>query len=152
MEIKNIFDKKVTAATIARIDALKPNTQPLWGKMQAGQMLAHCSVAYEMVYENIHPKPKGLKKWLLKTFVKNAVVNERPYKKNTRTAPEFLITGPKEFQTEKQRLIAYIEKTQALGGAHFDGLASHSFGPLSQQEWNNLFYKHLDHHLNQFGV
>ena len=150
--MKNIFDKEVTTATIARIQNLHPDCQPLWGKMEVAQMLAHCAVVYEIIYEDSHPKPKGLKKWLLKTFVKNAVVNERPYKKNSRTAPEFLVTDPKNFETEKERLITYLEKTQALGGTYFEGKEYPSFGVLNQKEWNNLFYKHLNHHLNQFGV
>ena len=89
---------------------------------------------------------------MLKTFVKNAVVSEKPYKKNGKTAPQFIITDEKVFEDEKIRLINYIERTQKLGEAHFDGKENLSFGKLSKTEWNNLFYKHLDHHLTQFGV
>jgi SRSO17 transposase len=49
-------------------------------------------------------------------------------------------------------LKAYIIKTQELGATHFEGKESHSFGTLTSTEWNNMFYKHLDHHLGQFGV
>ena len=72
--------------------------------------------------------------------------------KNSRTAPAFLITDTKDFEAEKKRLINYIKKTQELGEAHFDNKESHSFGNLSKTEWNNMFYKHIDHHLTQFGV
>ena len=89
---------------------------------------------------------------MLKTFVKNAVVSEKPYKKNGPTAPEFLIKDEKNFDTEKNRLIVYITKTQELGDNYFDNKESHSFGKLTKTEWSNMFYKHLDHHLNQFGV
>lgn len=85
-------------------------------------------------------------------FVKNIVVNETPYKKSGQTAPEFIIKDEKNFETEKNRLIGYITKTQQLGGAYFEGKESHSFGSLKTAEWNNMFYKHLDHHLTQFGV
>ena len=88
----------------------------------------------------------------MKLFVKNAVVNEKPYPKNSATAPAFRITSEKDFELEKIRLIEYIKKTQALGRSQFDGKESLSFGPLTAQEWNNLFYKHLNHHLSQFGV
>ncbi len=152
MEIKNIFDKSVTDALIARIDKLSAETQPQWGKMSVGQMLAHCSVTYEMVFEDKHKPAKGFQKFLLKAFVKGIVTGEKGYKKNSRTAPAFLITTEKEFETEKKRLIAYMEKTQALGGSHFEGKASNSFGNLSEKQWNNMFYKHLDHHLSQFAV
>jgi len=49
-------------------------------------------------------------------------------------------------------LIDYIEKTQQLGETHFDNKESHSFGRLTETEWNIMMYKHLNHHLNQFGV
>ncbi len=89
---------------------------------------------------------------MLKIFVKNAVVGPKPYPKNGRTAPQFVMTEDKNFEVEKNRLIAYLQKTQALGAAHFEGRESHSFGALTADEWNVSFAKHLDHHLTQFGV
>jgi hypothetical protein len=150
--MKNIFDKKISDEIIARIEGLKADTQAKWGKMDVGQMLAHCNVTYEMVYDGNHPKPGAFTKFMLKLFVKNAVVSEKPYKHNGQTAPAFKITDAKNFETEKHRLIGYVTKTQQLGAKFFDGKESHSFGILNEKEWNNMFYKHLDHHLSQFGV
>ena len=152
MPLPNIFDKKVTDEVVKRINNLTPATQAQWGKMNVSQMLAHCAVTYEMVYETKHPAPNAFVKMMLKLFVKNTVVSETPYKRNLRTAPAFLITTEKEFLPEKTRLINYIIKTQQQGEAFFDGKESLSFGKLNKTEWNNLFYKHLDHHLSQFGV
>jgi hypothetical protein len=152
MALPNIFTKSVAEGVIQRINNLTPTTQGLWGKMAVAQMLAHCCVTYEMLFETKHPKPNGFVRFMLKMFVKDAVVNEKPYKKNSRTAPAFLITDAKNFDDEKKRLINYIQKTQALGENHFDNKESHSFGNLTKTEWNNMFYKHLDHHLMQFGV
>ena len=73
-------------------------------------------------------------------------------KKNSRTAPAFLIANERDFEIEKKRLIDHLTKTQELGEDYFDNKESHSFGPLTKTEWNNLFYKHLNHHLEQFGV
>lgn len=150
--MKNIFDPGVTKELIARINALEPTTTPIWGRMNVAQMLAHCNVTYELVFDNIHPKPNPIMRFFLKAFIKNMVVNEKPYKHNSQTAPVFLIKGEKDFDTEKNRLISYINKTQELGEAYFENKESHSFGKLSIKEWNNMFYKHLDHHLMQFGV
>tara|TARA_R110002050_G_scaffold94765_1_gene197026 strand:+ start:3920 stop:4375 length:456 start_codon:yes stop_codon:yes gene_type:complete len=150
--MKNIFDPKETNTVIDRINKLEPSTNPLWGKMSVDQMLAHCNVTYEMVFDDIHLKATGFKKTLLKLFVKPIVVSEKPYKKNSRTAPQFLIADAKNFVEEKARLTDYLTKAQSLGESHFDGKESNSFGNLTKQEWNNMFYKHLDHHLNQFGV
>ena len=137
---------------VSRIEKLSPHTQGLWGKMNVSQMLAHCNVTYEMVYDNKHPRLNFLKRFFIKAFAKNVVVGEKPYKKGMPTAPVFIMSDNKDFETEKRRLIDYLYRTQELGEEHFEGKESLSFGPLNKQEWNNMFYKHLDHHLNQFGV
>ena len=150
--MKNIFTKEVTNEVISRIDNLEATTQPNWGKMSVAKMLTHCAVTYEMIYTDKHPKPNAIVKFILKTFIKKAVVSEKPFSKNGKTAPQFIIKEEKNFEAEKKRLIDYIVKTQELGADYFDGKESDSFGKLTKQEWNNLFYKHLDHHLTQFGV
>jgi hypothetical protein len=150
--MKDIFSIEVTAETIHRIEQLKPDTQPLWGKMNAGQMLAHLCVQYEMVYTNKYKPAKGFKKFLMKAFIKKAVVGEKPYPKNSRTAPEFLVSDNQDFNRQQERLIAFIKKAQNDGRKFFDGKESPNFGALTADEWNNLFYKHIDHHLSQFGV
>ncbi|MEN3323908.1 DUF1569 domain-containing protein [Mariniflexile soesokkakense] len=148
----NIFDINETNAVIIRINSLKPDALPLWGKMSVDKMLAHCNVAYEMALEDVHTKPTGFKKIMLKLFVKPIVVGNKPYKRNSRTAPEFLITDERNFELEKVRLINYILKTISLGEDYFHNRESHSFGKLTKTQWNNMFYKHLDYHLSQFGV
>ena len=150
--MKSIWDPAEIQALENRIEKLTPYTVPLWGKMSVGQMLAHCNVSYELAFETKHPKPKAFLKIFLKLLVKPTVVNEKPYKRNSPTGPVFVIKETKDFGLEKRRLIEHIRKTQQLGAAHFQGKASHSFGPLTSGEWNNMFYKHLDHHLSQFGA
>lgn len=70
-------------------------------------MLAHCSITYEMMYDDNHKKPNVLMGFMLRTFVKHIVVSEKPYKKNSRTAPAFMITDERNFETEKKRFIDY---------------------------------------------
>src|SRR3954471_4002436 len=136
MTMKNIFDQQVAKEVIDRINKLTPASKPLWGKMTVDQMLAHCNVTYELVFDNKHPKPGGFKKFLLKSFVKNIVVNEKPYRKNSPTAPEFKMVDQKNFEAEKGRLINYINKPAQLGESYFDNRESHSFGKLNKTEWN----------------
>ena len=152
MPLPNIFSKEVSETLINRINQLTTFSQPEWGKMTVAQMLAHCNVTYEMVYENIHPKPNAFIRFVLKLLVKSKVINESPYQHSSRTAPQFIVKETKNFDAEKMRLINYIRKTQQAGESYFDGKESHSFGSLNKTEWNNMFYKHLNHHLTQFGV
>ena len=151
--MKNLFDSTDVQITTKRINQLSNNSTPNWGKMNVAQMLAHVNVAYEMAHEDIHPKANFFMRFMLKTFVKPIVCGSKPYPKNTRTAPQFVMTGKtKDFEAEKKRLLGYLQKTYKLGKTHFEGKASPSFGALTANEWNVLFAKHLDHHLTQFGV
>ena len=151
--MKNIFEKEITKEVVGRINQLNTNTKAVWGTMNVAQMLAHLNIQYEVVYENDKfPKPNALIRFILKTCVKNSVVGSKPYKKNGRTAPYFVIKEDKNFEKERIRLIDYINKTQVLGIEHLIDRDTKSFGKLTDDQWNNLFYKHLDHHLSQFGV
>jgi hypothetical protein len=150
--LKSSFSQADTTELIQRINRLTPIVQPQWGKMNVAQMLAHCNVTYELAYENKHPRPGAFSRFLAKVFAKNIVVGYKPYKKNSPTAPVFIIKDNRDFEKEKQRLIDYVNKTQALGEPYFEGKESLSFGALTSDQWDTMFYKHLDHHLTQFGV
>ncbi|MCC7332925.1 MAG: DUF1569 domain-containing protein [Flavobacteriales bacterium] len=150
--MKNVFNHIDSIEIINRINQLTSNSKARWGKMSVAQMLAHCNVTYEMIYENKHPQPNPFKRFILRLLVKRIVVSEKPYTQNGKTAPQFIIKDDKNFEAEKNRLIEFIIKTQQLGENHFNKKESLSFGILTSNEWNNMLYKHLDHHLNQFGV
>ena len=152
MTFPNIFTEEVSQQVVGRINKLAPETQAQWGKMNVAQMMAHCNVAYDFVYTDKYPRPKGLKKFLVTLFAKKAVTGPKPYAKNGRTAPEFLVASEQDFKAEQGKLTDYLAKVAGEGEGAFEGRASHAFGSLTAEEWNNSFYKHLDHHLTQFGV
>lgn len=149
----NLFEKEGLEKTLARIEKLTPDTTGLWGKMSVDQMLAHVNVAYDMYYnKESYPANGFIKKLLLKAFVKPPVVGPKPYPKNGRTAPVFIISDKRDFDKEKTRLVGFLKQTAEHGAHHFEGAESHSFGKMTSDEWNVLFSKHIDHHLSQFGV
>lgn len=152
MSYPSIFDTATTDEMIARLDKLQADTAPQWGKMNAGQMLAHLNVAYDIAYGVIPVKYNGLMRLLFKFMVKPVVVGNKPYQKNGRTAPVFLIKDERDFAAEKAKLSGYMRKMQAEGAAAYEGKWSESFGKLSAQEWSNQFWKHMDHHFTQFAV
>ena len=153
MIIRDLYTEKGVNETIERINKLTANTKPEWGKMSVDQMLAHCNVAYQMAYKtDEYKKPGAFGRFMIKLFVKKAVVGPKPYPKNGRTAPEFIIDGARDFEVEKNKLVSYIMKSQKLGREHFNNKESVSLGKLTADEWNVCFSKHLDHHLTQFNV
>ena len=152
MALPNVCDPQVAQNLIHRIEQVTAETQPLWGKMNASQMLAHCNVTYDYIFAERTEKHNFLVKWILKTFVKKKVTSEVPYEHNMATSPAFIIPDTKNFTQEKTRLINYINKVVSNGNKYFEGKSSNSFDVLTTEEWNNMMYKHLDHHLRQFGV
>jgi Protein of unknown function (DUF1569) len=153
LKIEDMFNSQGKEKMLSRINALTSNSKPLWGKMNVGQMLAHCNVAYEIVHEpGKHSPPGRIDKFFARVFAKGTVVGDKPYAQSGPTAPMFIIKDSRDAEKEKARLISYINKTFQQGAAHYDGLENMTFGKLSSREWNTLFSKHLDHHLRQFGV
>lgn len=148
----DFFAPETKAELHQRIGKLGASTPAQWGKMDVAQMLAHNNVAFEMGLTDKHKAVNPIMRFMLNLMVKSAVVGPKPYPKNGRTAPAFKISDPRVFDAEKSRLLDFIDQAHGLGPGHFEGLASPSFGPLSSAEWSTLFYKHLDHHLKQFGV
>jgi hypothetical protein len=107
---------------------------------------------YRQILGEQFTPPSFFMKWLVKNFFKTSMVNEVPYKKNLPTSPAFVIREEKNFEQEKNKLKQYIQKIQEMGQDAFEGREQSTIGKLSSKEWNNLLYKHLDHHLQQFGV
>ncbi|MBI1222042.1 MAG: DUF1569 domain-containing protein [Bacteroidetes bacterium] len=150
--MKNLFNEEEAEACIQRIERLTNDSTALWGKMNAAQMLAHLCVQYDMAFSDKYPKPGRIARFFLHLFVRDTVIGNKPYKRNSPTAPAFRMDSPKNFEEEKKRLIGYIQKAQEAGESYFEGKESLSFGKLSARQWNVMFSKHNDHHLSQFGV
>ncbi len=149
--MKNLFNTNDAAEIHYRIDKLTPDSQKLWGKMNAGQMLAHCTAALKAANGETHP-PRIFIGRILTPFIKNNYYNEAPFPKNTPTDKTFVMNGAHDFEKEKQLLKAAIEKFYNNGEG---GVTKHPhsfFGKLTPAQWSRGMYKHLDHHLRQFGV
>ncbi|MDF2449124.1 MAG: hypothetical protein K0R26_1628 [Bacteroidota bacterium] len=152
MALPSVFDPKTTEETFQRLEKLNYMSKPLWGKMSAAQMLAHLNVSYDLAYGKTVSNPGFFGKLMLKWFVKGIVTSEKPYAKNSRTGPDFIISNQRDFEKEKSIFIDYVKKTESLGADYFEGRESSSFGSMTAKEWSTQFYKHIDHHFRQFGV
>jgi Protein of unknown function (DUF1569) len=150
--LPNIYLQETTQEFIDRINRLEGNEVPLWGKMNVGQMLSHCCVPYQQILGENSDTPGRLMKFLMKRFFKKAMINDQAYRKNLPTGPAFVRSGVHDVSTEQSKLISYIKTIQELGPEKLEAIPSLSLGKLSSQEWSNMLYKHLDHHLRQFGV
>jgi hypothetical protein len=134
---------------IFRINMLTPDSQRRWGKMNVSQMLAHCSNALEVNLGDKVRKQHLMGK-LLGRMAKKNIVSETPFKQGLPTDPTFIVTDHRDFEHEKKRLLALL--TRFSTGQAKDDSIHPFFGKMTSDEWNTLNYKHLDHHLRQFGV
>ena len=78
--------------------------------------------------------------------------DEEPMRRNSPTAKELLMSGDWDFETERKRLSDLIDRFITNGPAGCTDHPHAFFGALSPDEWSILMYKHLDHHLRQFGA
>ena len=149
--MKNLFDTDTHTELINRINTLGPESQRLWGKMNVAQMLAHCKEAFKVPLSD-KKMPRIFLGLLVGWMIKPKLHNDAPWKKNLPTAPNFIIKDERDFEKEKQALTELIDRFY-LGGPEKVGLFPHPmFGSFTKEQWGKAMYKHVDHHLQQFGV
>ncbi len=136
---------------VSRIDKLQPSTQHQWGKMDVAQMMAHCSATLEVASGHRH-LPRMFIGRILGPLVRSAFTNEKPFSKNGPTAKEFVVADERNFERERSQLKDRVQHFHQGGEAGCTKQPHAFFGPLTPQEWATGMYKHLDHHLRQFGV
>ncbi len=149
--MKSIFETKHASEITDRIDRLREDSTPLWGTMQVSQMLAHCVAFHDIPLGNTFP-PRGLLGRLVGRFAKPMFYNEKPLPQNMSTIPTIVIDDDRVFRTEKEKLKQQITTFQVNGSDHCSHHPHPFFGKLTPEQWGKGIYKHLDHHLKQFGV
>ncbi len=145
--MKTIWDASVKEELINRVEKLSPESQAQWGKMDSAQMLWHCKYPLDVAIKN---ENKGNGKFFMKLF-KKSLYSDKPFKQGLPTAKFLVATESKNFSDEKQQLIEKISQAHELKSR--SSWNPHPFfGKFSHDQWGQLEYKHLDHHLKQFGV
>jgi Protein of unknown function (DUF1569). len=149
--MKTLFDQADRQSILQRLGALQSGNTRQWGKMNAAQMVTHCARALETGTGDRPMKQKLIGK-ILMPFFRSSILGEKPFSKNGPTDPSFVVSDEREFSVERQRLIDLIGRLVDRGPAAAATQTHAFFGKLSGQEWGELMYKHIDHHLQQFGV
>ncbi len=151
--MKNLFDAAVADQVKIRLGKLEPQSERRWGKMTAAQMLAHCAVSMQWAVGEVAPEKGPLPARLMGRLVKPLVLrNEDPLRKNSPTAKSLIVADERDFRDERERLSGLIDRFSAGGAAGCTKNPHSFFGKMTPEEWAILMYKHVDHHLRQFGV
>jgi hypothetical protein len=146
----NLFESTTATEIISRIEKLQPTSEAQWGKMNVAQMLAHCSGPLE-VYFAEKKRKRDLMGLLFGKFAFKQLISDKPWKRNLPTAKEFKIKDARNFEQEISKLVNSVNRFSTDGYA-ITSFTHPFFGKLSSQEYALFNYKHLDHHLQQFGV
>ena len=149
--MNSLLDATENEATLARIQALRADTKPQFGSMGPAQMLAHCCVGFELASGKRTMK-RMLMGRILGGFAKKVALGPKPFKQGLPTAPAFIVRDDRDFTTEQTRL-ATLVRDFAAGGADAITRELHPFfGRMTSADWDLLMWKHVDHHLRQFGA
>ena len=146
--MQSLFDTNTYEHILKRIDNLNEGSERRWGKMTAGQMAWHCQFPLKIAVKN---KNKGSGNLVARLFFKKTMYSDKPWRKNLPTAPALKAKEDKDLTTEKailRQLVTdfYECRTRTVWNPH------PMFGKFTHDQWGKMQYKHLNHHLTQFGV
>ncbi|WGK63595.1 DUF1569 domain-containing protein [Croceiramulus getboli] len=146
--MKNLFDQQTYEETRQRVQQLTPESTPLWGQMTVAQMLHHCQFPFKIALSD-EPRKRSWNPLFL--LFKKSLINDKPFRKNLPTSKQLKVTEKKDFEKEQRILLDlvdsfYKKRDQKAWQPH------PLFGHFTPREWGRLEFKHLDHHLTQFGV
>lgn len=143
-----LLDDNDRSAILARLEKLTPESARKWGTLDAPGMLCHVSDGLRVALGELPARRADslLKRTLLKWLVVNTGFKAPPGK--VQTAPEMLTSRPAEWSGD----LASCRQLIAKVGSGAATAVHPAFGPLDAAEWGRLCWKHLDHHLRQFGL
>lgn len=146
--MQTIFDQETYRQIADRVTKISADKTPLWGKMNASQMMHHLNLAMEAPLGKFTPPGKPV---LLMRVFKSVLYSDKPFSKGSPTPKGFKVTGEFAFAAERDRVLENLREIFQRGIGHT--YKPHAFfGRLTSDQWGKHVYKHTDHHLRQFGV
>lgn len=146
--MKSLFEEATYNETLSRIEALNENSKRLWGKMTVAQMAWHCQFPFIIGVKN---KDKGNGNLFVRLFFKKQMYSDKPFRKNLPTASNLKTREEKDLPSEKAILRQLV--TDFYNCKNRQDWNPHPlFGKFTHEQWGQMEYKHLDHHLTQFDV
>jgi hypothetical protein len=149
--MSTLADPSVRDACLARLARLTPSAARRWGRMTAHQMVCHLNDSFDVAAGTKHASPAS--SLLQRTLVKwVALRTPLPWPHGVPTRPELEQgsggTPPAEWETDcaalNRRIAEFTNRQQ---------FAQHPvFGTMSPSDWFIWGYRHVDHHLRQFGA
>ena len=147
--MKSIWQEEARRELSARVGALAWDRPAAWGKFTAPKMVCHLADSLKMAMGDLKVARKTLP--IRYPPLKQLVIYWAPFPKSAPTAPELLVREPREWSRDIGDVQELLER--AASARTTDTWPEHpAFGKLSKRAWGVLIYRHMDHHLKQFGA
>jgi hypothetical protein len=147
--MRTIFDPIARASIVTRIQNADATSKPRWGKMNVEQMLTHLVGSLRMALGELHAAPKKL--LFRYAPLRQLIVYVLPWPKGSPTAPELLPSESAKIEDSRLALVQLVERVGTSTAQ--SGWPDHpAFGRLGRRAWGVLVWRHVDHHLRQFGL
>ncbi len=145
------FTKKEYQEFAARLENLRADSKAIWGKMTVNQMLAHCQQPLKVALGELKLK-RGLMGFLFGKLAKKNLSKPEDFGQSMPTDPNFIIKNQPDFETENAAFLKIMARFAEVDKEKIAEIAHPFFGKMNAEEWQILQWKHVDHHLRQFGV
>jgi len=148
--MKSIFDPAVSKELQSRITAVNQTNPAHWGKMNAFQMVKHCTMCDDMFLGKTIVKRVLIGRLIGKLILKKVLKDDSPFGRNSPTSP-LLITLDKsgDMEQQKQEWLNRVKQYDSMSSSNF---VHPFFGKMTREQIGFFAYKHADHHLRQFGA
>ena len=147
--MKSLWNASDQRALQERVCRLTSGHAAQWGRFTAGQMVAHLSDSLRMASSELPVASRRLP--IRYPPLKQLIIYWLPFPKNAPTAPELLVRAPGDFSADRAELERRIAAV-ARAGPSVLSREHPAFGAMNGRRWGVLIYRHIDHHLSQFGV
>jgi hypothetical protein len=147
--MKSIWQEETQRELHDRVGRLAWDGRAAWGRFTAPKMVCHLADSLKMAMGDLKVAPKALP--IRYPPLKQFIVYLAPFPKGMPTAPELLAREPREWAADVADLQALLDR--AASARTTDTWPEHpAFGKLSTRGWGVLIFRHMDHHLKQFGA
>ena len=150
--MENIFDKQTIDRFALRIEKIGLDSKSQWGKMNVYQMLKHCTENDRMLQRKKVYKRLFIGRLFGKIALKANIKDDQPLKKNGATHPELIIKTNGDIEQQKKEWLSLLRDYPNINEEVYQSFIHPFFGKMKQEEVSRFAYKHIDHHLRQFGV
>ena len=147
---RSLRTERTREEMVARIRAFSPVHRRCWGEMAHSRVFAHLGDALRLSLGELGnetsiadaPFASRRREWIHELLWPEGKVQ---------APPEGFLTAPTDWEADRELLLELVvrfanEPPTRLASAH------PLLGEMSGEDWDVLMFRHLDHHLRQFGA